>query len=162
VTLDIGLRDMSGWKVLDMLRRDPITRDIPVHVVTVFEDAQERVESQGALTSFLTKPASKHALEDLFAPIPSLVHRSVVTLLGAEEDPVQRAQIVASIDGEVVVHEAPSVADALALTRREQVDCVVLDLRLPEVSGFKLLEHFRKSSRLRRVPVVVYTAADLN
>jgi CheY-like chemotaxis protein len=46
--------------------------------------------------------------------------------------------------------------------RTEQVDCVILDLRLPSVSGFKLLEHFRKSSKLRRVPVVVYTAADLN
>jgi HAMP domain-containing protein/signal transduction histidine kinase/CheY-like chemotaxis protein len=162
VTLDIGLRDISGWKVLDALRRDPVTRDIPVHVVTVFEDAQERVESKGPLTSFLTKPATKDALEGVFSRIQSLVRSGARHLLVVEDDAVQRAEIVSSIPGDVVVHEASSVAEALVMVRTEQVDCVILDLRLPSVSGFKLLEHFRKSSRLRRVPVVVYTAADLN
>jgi len=162
VTLDIGLRDISGWKVLDALRRDPLTRDIPVHVVTVFEDAQDRVESQGPLTSFLTKPATKDALEGVFSRIQSLVRSGARHLLVVEDDPIQRADIVASITGEVVVHEATSVAEALNIVRTEQVDCVILDLRLPTVSGFKLLEHFRKSSKLRRVPVVVYTAAELN
>ena len=162
VTLDIGLRDISGWKVLDALRRDPLTRDIPVHVVTVFEDAQERVESQGPLTSFLTKPATKDALEGVFSRIQSLVRSGARHLLVVEDDPIQRADIVGSITGDVVVHQATSVAEALNIVRTEQVDCVILDLRLPTVSGFKLLEHFRKSSKLRRVPVVVYTAAELN
>jgi HAMP domain-containing protein/signal transduction histidine kinase/CheY-like chemotaxis protein len=162
VTLDIGLRDISGWKVLDALRRDPITRDIPVHVVTVFEDAQERVESKGPLTSFITKPATKDALQALFSRIQSLVRSGARHLLVVEDDAIQRADIIGSIPGDVVVHEATSVADALAIVRTEQVDCVILDLRLPTVSGFKLLEHFRKSSKLRRVPVVVYTAAELN
>src|SRR5206468_12220444 len=62
VTLDIGLRDISGWKVLDALRADRVTRDIPVHIVTVFEDAHERIEQRGGRTSFLTKPASKDEL----------------------------------------------------------------------------------------------------
>jgi CheY-like chemotaxis protein len=162
VTLDIGLRDISGWKVLDALRRDPLTRDIPVHVVTVFEDAQDRVESEGPLTSFLTKPATKDALEGVFSRIQSLVRSGARHLLVVEDDSVQRAEIVRSIPGDVVVHEAASVADALSIVRTEQVDCVILDLRLPDVSGFKLLEHFRKSSKLRRVPVVVYTAAELS
>jgi signal transduction histidine kinase/DNA-binding response OmpR family regulator/HAMP domain-containing protein len=162
VTLDIGLRDISGWKVLDALRHDPLTRDIPVHVVTVFEDAQERVESEGPLTSFLTKPATKDALEGVFSRIQSLVRSGARHLLVVEDDPVQRAEIVGSITGDVVVHEAASVAAALSVVRTEQVDCVILDLRLPSVSGFKLLEHFRKSSKLRRVPVVVYTAAELS
>src|SRR5205814_1546461 len=65
VTLDIGLRDVSGWKVLEHLRDDAATRDLPVHLVTVFEDAQETGRQRGATTS-LTKPASKEALEDLF------------------------------------------------------------------------------------------------
>ncbi len=162
VTLDIGLRDMSGWKVLDALRRDPVTSDLPVHVVTVFEDMHERAESQDQFTTFLTKPATKDALEGLFSRIQSLVSSGVRTLLVVEDDPVQRSEIVASVAGQAVVHEAASVSEALEVVHREQVDCVVLDLRLPEVSGFKLLEHFRKSSRLRRTPVVVYTAADLD
>ncbi|HEY4027986.1 MAG TPA: response regulator, partial [Candidatus Dormibacteraeota bacterium] len=163
VTLDIGLRDISGWKVLDALRSDKATRDIPVHIVTVFEDVQERIEQRGGKkTSFLTKPATKGELESLFARIQSLVQGGARHLLVVEDDPVQRAQVVRSIGGDVVVHQAASVPDALAVVRREQVDCVILDLRLPEVSGFKLLEHFRRSPKLRRVPVVVYTAAELN
>jgi HAMP domain-containing protein/signal transduction histidine kinase/CheY-like chemotaxis protein len=162
MTLDIGLRDISGWKVLDALRRDRTTQDIPVHIVTVFEDAQERIERQGGLrTSFLTKPATKGELEDLFTRIQSLVRDGVRHLLVVEDDPVQRDQIVASVGEDVVVHTAGTVPDALELARREQVDCVILDLRLPGASGFKVLEHFRKSSKLRRVPIVVYTAADL-
>jgi CheY-like chemotaxis protein/signal transduction histidine kinase/HAMP domain-containing protein len=160
VTLDIGLRDISGWKVLDALRRDPVTRDIPVHVVTVVEAAQERVQSVGPLTEFLTKPATKDALEGVFSRIQALLRGGARHLLVVEDDPIQRAEIVASIAGEVVVHEAASVAEALSAVRTEPVDCVVLDLRLPDVSGFKLLEHLRKSSKLRRVPVVVYTAAE--
>ena len=149
-------------KVLHALRRDPATHDIPVHVVTVFDDAQDRVESDGPLTSFLTKPATKDALEGVFSRIQSLVRSGARHLLIVEDDPIQRAEIVGSITGDVVVHEAASVADALNIVRNEQVDCVILDLRLPNVSGFKLLEHFRRSSKLRRVPVVVYTAAELN
>ncbi|HXM57342.1 MAG TPA: response regulator, partial [Candidatus Dormibacteraeota bacterium] len=161
VTLDIGLRDISGWKVLDALHRDPETRDIPVHVVTVFEDAHERIEGQAALTSFLTKPATKDELEELFARIQSLVQNGARHLLLVEDDPLQRAEIASSVSGEVVIHEATTVAEGLEVARRERIDCVILDLRMPDVSGFKLLEHFRKSSRLRRVPIVVYTAADL-
>jgi CheY-like chemotaxis protein len=161
MTLDIGLRDISGWKVLDALRDDPVTGDIPVHIVTVFDDAQERLDRGSRLTSFLAKPASKDELEDLFARIQALVRSGARHLLVVEDDPLQRAEIAGSIRGDVVVHEAATVSEALDLVRKDTVDCVILDLRLPEVSGFKLLEHFRRSSRLRRIPVVVYTAADL-
>jgi HAMP domain-containing protein/signal transduction histidine kinase/CheY-like chemotaxis protein len=161
VTLDIGLRDISGWKVLDALRRDPETRDIPVHIVTVFEDTQERLEQAGSPASFLTKPASKDELEALFARIEALVRSGARHLLVVEDDPVQRAEIIESVRGDVVAYEASTVSEAIDIVRGQTVDCVILDLRLPEESGFKLLEHFRRSSRMRRIPVVVYTAADL-
>jgi signal transduction histidine kinase/CheY-like chemotaxis protein/HAMP domain-containing protein len=161
VTLDIGLRDISGWKVLDALRRDPATRDIPVHIVTVFEDARERLEEGGSLASFLTKPATKDELEDLFARIEALVRSGARHLLVVEDDPVQRAEIIDSVRGDVVAYEASTVSEAMDIVRGQTVDCVILDLRLPEESGFRLLEHFRRSSRMRRIPVVVYTAADL-
>src|SRR5262249_14208047 len=117
------------------------------------------VERQGA--SFLTKPATKDELEDLFTRIRSIVEAGARHLLIVEDDALQRAQIANAIRGDVVVHEAETVQEAQAIVGREQVDCVILDLRLPGASGFDLLEHVRKSSKLRRLPVVIYTAADL-
>ena len=162
VILDIGLPDTSGWKVLDALRADPATSSIPVHIVTVFDDAQERVARQGGI-SFLTKPASKGELEDLFASIQSLVRDGVRHVLVVEDDPVQRGHIVDLLRrADVAACQASTGEEALALARKQPVDCVILDLMLPGMSGFKLLEQFRKSARLRQVPVVVYTAADLS
>src|SRR5207249_157767 len=127
VTLDIGLGDVSGWKVLDQLRAHPVTRDIPVHVVTVFDDAQERVEQQGPLT-FLTKPASKDQLASLFGRIQTLTREGVSRVLVIEDDPVQRAHIVRQVTAQgLAVHEASSGQEALRIARREQVDCVILD-----------------------------------
>src|SRR5215472_6037156 len=160
VTLDIGLSDMSGWKVLDALRRDPATGAIPVHIVTVFDDGRDRVERAGA--RFLTKPATRGELEDLFNRIRTIVQEGARHLLVVEDSPVQRSEIVKAVgQHDVVVHEAATVEEAQTILRKEPVDCVVLDLRLRGASGFRLLDHIRKSSRLRRLPVVVYTAADL-
>jgi HAMP domain-containing protein/CheY-like chemotaxis protein len=161
VTLDIGLRDISGWKVLDRLRANPTTEAIPIHVVTVFDDANERVDTEGGFT-FLAKPATKDELEDLFSRIEGFVASGARRLLVVEDDDVQRAQIVQMVSRpNVVVHEAATYKEALAIVRRDRPDCVILDIRLPDRSGFKLLDHFRRSQRLRQVPVVVYTAADL-
>jgi len=162
VTLDIGLRDISGWRVLDELQRDPATRDIPVHIVTVFEDAQERFEQQGA-TSFLTKPASRETLEGLFARIQAFIDQGVRSLLVVEDDPVQRQNIV-DIIGNDQLHtlSVGTGKEALAILRKEKIDCVVLDLGLPDMSGFKLLEQVQKNPQLRQIPVIVYTAAELS
>jgi HAMP domain-containing protein/CheY-like chemotaxis protein len=161
VTLDIGLRDISGWKVLDRLRANPATQTIPIHVVTVFDDANERVDTDGGFT-FLAKPATKDELEDLFSRIERFVAQGARRILVVEDDDVQRAQIVQMVSRpDVVVHQAATYREALAIVRRDRPDFVILDIRLPDRSGFKLLDHFRRSQRLRQVPVVVYTAADL-
>ena len=162
ITLDIGLQDVSGWKVLDELHADPQTRDIPVHIVTVFEDAHERFEEEGAST-FLTKPASKEALESLFTRIQSFIEQGVRTLLVVEDDPIQRQGILDLISGgELQTYAVGSGKEAMALLRKHKIDCVVLDLGLPDMSGFKLLEQVQKSPDLRTIPVIVYTAAELS
>src|SRR5262249_4181997 len=114
VTLDIGLGDISGWKVLDALSRDPATRAIPVPIVTVFDDGRDRVERAGA--RFLTKPATRSELEDLFSRIRSIVEEGARHLLVVEDSPVQRAEIVKAVShDDVVVHEAATVEEARAI-----------------------------------------------
>jgi CheY-like chemotaxis protein/HAMP domain-containing protein len=162
VTLDIGLRDMSGWKVLESLRDDAATRDIPIHIVTVFEDAQERFQQKGAAT-FLTKPASKETLVHLFGRIQQLIDQGVRNVLVVEDEPTERQAVVQAVSGEgIQVFQAATGQEALDLLRTEEIGCVVLDLRLPDIGGFEVLRRIHQSSRLRRIPVVVYTAAELS
>jgi len=162
ITLDIGLRDISGWKVLDELHADPGTREIPVHIVTVFDDAQERFSEQGAST-FLTKPASKEALEGLFARIQTFIEKGARTLMVVEDDPIQRQSIVDLVGGgELHTFAVGTGKEAIAILRKNKVDCIVLDLGLPDMSGFKLLEQVQKSPDLRAIPIIVYTAAELS
>src|SRR5207237_10744396 len=99
VTIDIGLRDVSGWKVLESLRHDPATLDIPVHLVTVFEDAQETGRQRGATTS-LTKPASKEALVELFGRIRQLIDQGQRRVLVVEDEQIQRPAIAQEMSGD--------------------------------------------------------------
>ena len=162
VTLDIGLRDMSGWRVLESLRDDSATRDIPVHIISVFEDAEERFQQQGAAT-FLTKPASKEALSRLFGQIQRIMGRNGRSLLVVEDDPIQRHAIVKEVTSAGIdIYQAASGHEALDVLRAEEIGCVVLDLRLPDIGGFEVLKRIHQSSRLRQIPVIVYTAADLS
>src|SRR5207237_6241405 len=139
-----------------------LTRDIPVHLVTVFEDAQETGRQRGATTS-LTKPASKEALVELFGRIRQLIDQSNRKVLVVEDEPIQRQAIAQAVSGDgVEVFQAATGLEALDLLRAEEVGCVVLDLRLPDMPGFEVLKRIHQSSRLRRIPVIVYTAADLS
>jgi HAMP domain-containing protein/signal transduction histidine kinase/CheY-like chemotaxis protein len=162
VTLDIGLPDMSGWRVIETLRQDPLTAEIPVHVVTVFDDVLEKVEREGG-AGFLAKPATKEALEELFTRMRALTGNGPQTILVVEEDGLQRAAVADAVrNAGASVIEAATGAEALDATRSLAPDCIVLDLRLQDMTGQELLRRLQRRPHLRTVPVVVYTAADLS
>ena len=160
VTLDIFLPDMMGWTVLSELKQDPTTRHIPVQVVTLDEDRQHGL-SRGAF-SFITKPTSAGGLEQMIDRIRNFSAQRRKRLLVVEDSPAERMSIA-----ELLGHDDIEVAtvgtgqDALALLRREMHDCVVLDLRLPDMSGFDVLEAMRDDPQLHDVPVVVFTGKEL-
>ncbi len=160
ITLDIFLPDMMGWTVLSELKQDPTTRHIPVQVVTLDEDRQHGL-SRGAF-SFITKPTSTGGLEQMIDRIRNFSAQRRKRLLVVEDSPAERMSIA-----ELLGHDDIEVAtvgtgqDALALLRREMHDCVVLDLRLPDMSGFDVLEAMRDDPQLHDVPVVVFTGKEL-
>ncbi|MDR0357996.1 MAG: response regulator, partial [bacterium] len=162
ITLDLGLRDISGWKVLEGLRSDPDTKDIPVHVVSVFEDASERVQAQGA-TSFVSKPTSADHLDQLFARIARIARSGVGTMLVVEPD-ASRAQEVVEAAGRAGIRaqHAESGQRALDSLRREPPGCVLLNLTLGDMSGLEFLRRMRRNPRLRELPVVVTGQEDLS
>jgi HAMP domain-containing protein/signal transduction histidine kinase/DNA-binding response OmpR family regulator len=161
VTLDVFLPDMLGWTVLNQLKHDPETRHIPVQVLTVEEERQYGLE-RGAF-SFMTKPTSTQGLENVFHRIRDFIAPRVRELLVVEDDEAEQMSIEALIAGEdIKLSTASSGREALEMMRQKKFDCVILDLKLPDISGFELLSEVQRDERLRDVPIVVFTGRELS
>jgi CheY-like chemotaxis protein len=161
VSLDVFLPDMLGWTVLNHLKQDPDTRHIPVQMLTLDEDRQHGL-SRGAF-AFVTKPTSSEALGSAFARIKEFVTPRRKRLLVVEDNPAEQLSIRELLGYEDIdVEIAATGMEALSAIAEELFDCVVLDLRLPDMSGFDLLERFRENPSLSDLPIVVFTGKDLS
>jgi CheY-like chemotaxis protein len=161
ITLDVFLPDMLGWTVLNNLKLDPRTRHIPVQMLSVEEERQHGL-SHGAF-SYLVKPATTGELETALDRLKTYVAPHTKRLLVIEDNDVERDSIVELLGaGDIEIVAAASGAEALATLRREAIDCCVVDLRLPDMSGFELLERLQADEALRNIPVVVFTGKELS
>ena len=161
VSLDVFLPDMLGWTVLSQLKQNPLTRHIPVQIITMDEDRQHGL-ARGAF-SFVTKPTSMAGVSAALSRIKEYAKPRRKRLLVVEDDKAEQMSIeelLGSSDIEIVT--TGSGSDALELLRRDPCDCVVLDLRLPDMSGFEVLEELRADTSLSDVPVVVFTGRELS
>ena len=161
ILLDIDLPDIDGFTVLDRLKRDPSTRHIPVHVVSALRE-RERALRQGAI-SYLHKPVGREALQEEFTRIQKFLMGGKRSLLVVEDDPAQRDAIVSLIgDADLHIVTATDGKSAIEALDGAHFDCMVLDLTLPDISGFELLDQIGKKPELRDLPIVIYTAQELS
>jgi CheY-like chemotaxis protein len=161
ILLDIDLPDIDGFTVLDRLKRDPSTRHIPVHVMSSLRE-RERALRQGAI-SYINKPVSREMLQEEFARIQKFLMGGKRSLLVVEDDMAQRESIVSLIgDSDVRIVTAETGKEAMAALTEQHFDCMVLDLTLPDISGFDLLDQIGKQQQLRDLPIVIYTAQELS
>ncbi len=161
VSLDVFLPDMLGWTVLSQLKQNPLTRHIPVQIITLDEDRQHGL-ARGAF-SFVTKPTSPEGVEAALARIKEYAQPRRKRLLVVEDDRAEQmsiAELLGHDDIEIVA--AGTGSEALDVLRRDPCDCVVLDLRLPDMSGFEVLDALRADASLSDVPVVVFTGRELS
>jgi HAMP domain-containing protein/CheY-like chemotaxis protein/signal transduction histidine kinase len=161
VSLDVFLPDMLGWTVLSQLKQNPLTRHIPVQIITLDEDRQHGL-ARGAF-SFVTKPTSTEGVEAAIARIKEYAKPRRKRLLVVEDDRAEQmsiAELLGHDDIEIVT--AGTGGEALGVLRQDPCDCVVLDLRLPDMSGFDVLEELRGDTSLSDVPVVVFTGRELS
>jgi CheY-like chemotaxis protein len=161
VILDMTLPVMDGWTVLDHLKHDPETRHIPVHIVSGGNGRQNALRA-GAM-AFLEKPVSKETLDEAFGQISTFIDRGVRRLLVVEDDETQRDAIVELIGGgdDVEITAVGSSEDALEALENSQIDCMVLDLKLPKMTGFTLLEKVKTDERFGSLPIIIYTGKEL-
>jgi CheY-like chemotaxis protein len=159
ITLDIQLPDRDGWTVLDRLKHDARTRHIPVHIITV-EEHRGRAMRQGAF-AHLQKPVRNEDLEVTFDNIAAFVSRGARKLLVVEDDDAQRMSVVELIgNGDVNTTAVGTGQEALRKMEDENFDCVVLDLKLPDMTGFELIEKLHTNGK-SDVPIIVYTGKEL-
>ncbi|GEP44236.1 response regulator [Brevifollis gellanilyticus] len=161
IVLDIGLPDNTGLFVLERLKADARTRHIPVHVVSGADYAQTAL-SLGAV-GYMLKPVKREELVDAFQKMESRFTQKMRRVLVVEDDAVQ-ADAVQKLLGsrEVETVWAGSAAECLELLRSTTFDCMVLDLSLPDASGYSLLQTLSAEERYSFPPVIVYTGRDLS
>jgi HAMP domain-containing protein/CheY-like chemotaxis protein/signal transduction histidine kinase len=160
ITLDIFLPDMLGWTVLSHLKQDPETRHIPIQILTVEE---ERLHGLGhGAFAYLLKPTTTEALSETFGRLLDYTKPRRKQLLLVEDNDIER-QGLSELLGhqEVDIFAVENGAQAWEALSERSFDCVVLDLRLPDMSGFDVLERMRENVTLRDLPVIVSTGKDL-
>ncbi len=161
VSLDVFLPDMLGWTVLNHLKQDPATRHIPVQMLTLDEDKGHGL-ARGAF-AFITKPVTTEGLDAAITRIKEYAAPRRKRLLVVEDNPAEQLSIrelLGHEDIDVVV--ATTGREALGALQVQPYDCVVLDLRLPDMTGFEVLEQLRDTSALGDMPIVVFTGKELS
>jgi CheY-like chemotaxis protein/signal transduction histidine kinase/HAMP domain-containing protein len=161
ISLDVFLPDMLGWTVLSQLKHDPATRHIPVQMLTLDEDRQHGL-ARGAF-AFVTKPTSTESLQTALTRIKEYSTARRKRLLVVEDDLAEQLSIRALLEhSDIEITAVGTGTEAIQVLREEAYDCAVLDLRLPDMSGFEVLERIRDEELPVDLPVVVFTGKELS
>lgn len=161
IILDVMLPDHSGLFVLDQLKRNPSTRHIPVHVVSV-EDFATQAFDLGAI-GYLLKPMQRDQLKEALTNLESFAKKEIKKVLIVEDDEIQNEAIQQLISGDnIQISSAKTGENALRELAENIFDCVILDLTLPDMTGISLLEKLSTNEGKSYPPVIVYTGRDLS
>ena len=161
ISLDVFLPDMLGWTVLNHLKQDRETRHIPVQMLTLDEDRYHGL-ARGAF-SFVTKPTSTAELDTALTRICEYSRPHRKRLLIVEDNPAEQLSTRELLgDEDIDIDVVGSGASVLEALEHDSFDCMVLDLRLPDMTGFEVLDKLRDNQRFGNVPVVVFTGRELS
>jgi len=160
ITLDLKLPDIDGWTVLDRLKHDHLTRHIPVEIISVDEQRQRGLKMGAA--GFLQKPATRIDVLSALSALAQHIEAPIKRLLLVEDNEVERnsiKELIGADDVELVA--VGSGQEALDELEKSHFSCMVLDLGLPDMNGFELMQAVKKRPTLAALPIIVYTGRDL-
>ena len=160
IMLDMKLPVMDGAEVLKQLKNDPALRHIPVQVISGYDRKREGLEL-GAF-DYLRKPVTKEILLAAFDRIEDFGRKKLKKLLIIEDNETQNSAIRELIgNGDVKSYSAYTGHEAYEMLLKESYDCIIVDLGLPDMSGFELIEKIKENSLIKAIPIIVYTGRDL-
>jgi CheY-like chemotaxis protein/signal transduction histidine kinase/CHASE3 domain sensor protein len=161
ILLDVNLPDHSGLFVLDHLKQSARTRHIPAHIISG-EDLSQQALQMGAI-GYMLKPVKRQELVDAFSKLESQMHQKLKKVLVVEDDEVQRSAICNLIEDNQISTTAVALGqEALEKLKSETFDCIIMDLSLPDMTGFHLLEQLTQDETYAHPPVIIYTGKDLS
>jgi len=160
IILDMSLPGINGHTVLLELKANPSLRHIPVHIISGKERSLQPIR-EGAI-EYLMKPVAKEDLEEAFNRIENFVNRKIKNLLIIEDNENSRKAMRILIgNGDVKCFEAETGKEALALYEQNHIDCIILDIGLPDMSGFDIIHQLEKIKDDHIPPIIVYTGKEL-
>ncbi|HEY2348486.1 MAG TPA: response regulator, partial [Puia sp.] len=156
ILLDIQLPVKNGWEVMEELKRDSATRHIPVHIMSSFEAKKESL-TRGAV-DFINKPVALDQMSEVFRRIESVVNREKNKVLIVEENP-KHAQALSYYLGSFQVQSsiAKSISESMRALQDEAVNCVILDMGMPEMRNYDKLEQIKSTKGFENIPIIIFT-----
>lgn len=162
VILDIVLPGKDGWQILKELKQNPITANIPIHLMSGTGATEARVKREGAI-SFMKKPIDTEVLDKLFNEIMGQSGAPFKQVLLIEDHQVQSEALKELMQGQgITVDQAFDGHSAWDLLQQNDYQCVILDLDLPDISGLDLLDKIKETERFESLPVIINTAMELD
>ncbi|MET0963518.1 MAG: response regulator [Noviherbaspirillum sp.] len=161
ILLDVGLPDQSGLGVLERFKRDPDTRHIPIHMMSVDDHTHAALE-MGAV-GFAQKPVAREGLVEAIQKLEQKLRKEARRILVVEDNAPLRENLALLLAGDgIEITTAGTVAEALRQVSEGTFDCMVMDLMLPDASGYQLLEQMAAGGKYSFPPVIVYTGRALS
>lgn len=161
ILLDIQLPVKDGWEVMEELKKNPQTRHIPVHIMSSMEVKKESL-IKGAV-DFINKPVAIEQMQHMFSSIESALNRDPKKVLIIEENPKHARALAYFLDTYNVNAEIKgSVADGVDALQKKEIDCVILDMGIPDMNAYLTLETVKKSPGLENLPIIIFTGKNLS
>jgi len=161
ILLDIQLPVKDGWEVMDELKNNPQTRHIPVHIMSSMEVKKESL-IKGAV-DFINKPVALEQMQHMFSSIESALNKDPKKVLIIEENPKHARALAYFLDTYNVNAEIKgSVSEGVDALQKKEIDCVILDMGIPDMNAYLTLETVKKSPGLENLPIIIFTGKNLS
>ena len=161
ILLDIQLPVMSGWEVMDALKADPRTRPIPVHIMSSHQLKNESL-LKGAV-DFVDKPMAFEQMQDVFKKIEYVLNREHKKVLIIEDNPKHAKALAYFLETFNINSELKSnVTEGIDALKRKEVDCVILDMGIPDNKAYETLEEAKKNPGMENLPIIIFTGKSLS
>jgi len=162
IVLDVMLPVMDGWTILKKLKANPATQHIPIHMMSAGDEKPAKAKKEGAI-GFLKKPVEKEKLDHAFELLSNQYTYNFHNVLVIEDQVLQSNELTEQlIKKGAKVSQAYTGAEARQMLDESVFDCIILDLKLPDISGFELLDEIKSNPDTKDVPVIINTAMELD
>lgn len=161
ILLDIQLPVKDGWQVMDELKSDPNTRPIPVHIMSSMQVKKESL-LKGAV-DFINKPFAFEQMKQVFEKLEYALSRSPKKVLIVEENK-QHAKALSYFlsNANIVAKVAGNINESIDALTQNEIDCVILDMGVPDNNAYEALEIIKEKEGLENLPIIVFTGKSLS